>query len=279
MITAAITDPDDKSRFTAVSKVFQEPDVYYTMAQLAAVRALVDDIPEIIEKASGNAEKFERGLVVRLETVAATLKEATTADGAAAVAAQALNASPCHYSASQTAKFTTLLIPLIKEAAAAGLASYEAHVEPMLVYYNMRIRFDHTSAPEPYTGDSKPASIAAFLGCEPADAVLALLTEYRRFCLLYPTVTDAEKALKQSEFWQAKAPAFPRLAKLGCWYAEMPMSSVAAERMFGIMRQMDVPQRSSMKEPAFEAEWMARVNGWLTKKLLTKALEDAKHSR
>ena len=51
--------------------------------------------------------------------------------------------------------------------------------------------------------------------------------------------------------------------KLGLWYAAVQTSSVAAERCFGIMRNIEAPNKRSMRSPAWRAELYFRYNKWL----------------
>ncbi len=67
--------------------------------------------------------------------------------------------------------------------------------------------------------------------------------------------------------------AYLILSNLGRWYSQYPTSSVAFERLFGVMRTMVVSERMAMKKDAFEAELMFRSNNWLVKKLLDESKE------
>ena len=51
--------------------------------------------------------------------------------------------------------------------------------------------------------------------------------------------------------------------KLGLWYAAVQTSSVVAERCFGIMRNIEAPNKRSMRSPAWRAELYFRYNKWL----------------
>ena len=62
----------------------------------------------------------------------------------------------------------------------------------------------------------------------------------------------------------------PEVAKIGRWYSEMPTSSVAAERAFGlrVMRAMESKVRCAMSEDRFRQELTFRVNDWLLEKIM-----------
>ena len=69
------------------------------------------------------------------------------------------------------------------------------------------------------------------------------------------------------------AMAYLILTNLGRWYSQFPTSSVAFERLFGVMRTMEVSERITMKKGAFEDELMFRNNDWLVKMLLIETKE------
>ena len=77
-----------------------------------------------------------------------------------------------------------------------------------------------------------------------------------------------------AKFWRQGhvTKAFPRLPVLGRWYAELPTSSVSAERLFGIMRSMEAPQMPAISEKQLTIELMAKVNSSIVDKITVETL-------
>jgi hAT family C-terminal dimerisation region len=71
-------------------------------------------------------------------------------------------------------------------------------------------------------------------------------------------------------FWSSKADIWPNLADVALNAAQIPASSIAAERVFAIARTIDSPQRQSLAWPSFCNEVSLNVN----KQMLQKMLED-----
>ena len=54
-----------------------------------------------------------------------------------------------------------------------------------------------------------------------------------------------------------------QLVRLGRWYATLPTSNVASERVFGVVRGLEDDQRRSAGEDTVTIETLARCNSWL----------------
>ena len=57
--------------------------------------------------------------------------------------------------------------------------------------------------------------------------------------------------------------AASQLVRLGRWYATLPTSNVASERVFGVVRGLEDDQRRSASEETVTIETLARCNSWL----------------
>ena len=76
--------------------------------------------------------------------------------------------------------------------------------------------------------------------------------------------SDMDKNVEPGKYWPSKANTNPFIYKLGLWFASIPLSTVAAERAIGLMREIETPKRNRMKEPQWHAESFLRYNKWLT---------------
>ncbi len=105
--------------------------------------------------------------------------------------------------------------------------------------------------------------LASCFGSLPGKLTLAVMKECAGYVAKYPSLSPAERAKPIGQFWASLVQEFPTVARLGKWYGEMPTSSVAAERVFSIMRSFESPQRHRMGHAMMRAELMAKVNSSL----------------
>lgn len=80
-------------------------------------------------------------------------------------------------------------------------------------------------------------------------------------------LSPSELALEPAVYWRRKAsgekPKYLLLYKVALWYAAVPLSSVAAERAIGLMREIEMPKRNRLKEESWQAENFIRYNKWV----------------
>ena len=86
--------------------------------------------------------------------------------------------------------------------------------------------------------------------------------------------TGEELTSEPGEYWRSKAKSYPYLYKIGLWYAAIPLSAVSAQRAVGLMRVVETPERSRLKEPAWHAETFLRYNKWLNDDLFDEVRAD-----
>ena len=85
-----------------------------------------------------------------------------------------------------------------------------------------------------------------------------------------PTMSPRLKRLGMGRFWEDAevhgwfpTKAASQLVRLGRWYATLPTSNVASERVFGVVRGLEDDQRRSASEETVTIETLARCNSWL----------------
>ena len=265
-------DCDDKPK-QRLAKAFSDAEIGANLLQVAAVQAVGADIAVLTTMASANADNIDLGVFPRIESLRSRLKLAATDAGAALNAETAAATSPIDYSAQELAKSKKLVVAMIKKGAADALLLFDKHVVPAMRYLAYRRKLDPSQRPPVFDKPLTVANITDFFGCEESEATAALVSEYMTYVAAWESLPAVRKAMKMGAFWLALETSYPTLSKIGRWYAEMPTSSVAAERMFGIMRHMEDPLRARMKGASFLAEWMARTNSWLCDALLAEAIE------
>jgi hypothetical protein len=102
---------------------------------------------------------------------------------------------------------------------------------------------------------------------------LEYISEYEAYMDEYAERTAAEwAAVNNSKFWRSKVQVWPHLADVALTWCEIPLSSIAAERVFAQARVVDAPQRRSMSWESFSREVFLRMN----RKVIHRLME-AKH--
>ena len=109
----------------------------------------------------------------------------------------------------------------------------------------------------------------AFFGCIPDANVYGLIAEYTRLRAHWE-MNGVISTKPIGEFWSAKSTreAYPELSAPGRWYASMPTSNVACERVFGIFRSFEGGARWGLIEHSVEEELMAKTNAFLTESMM-----------
>lgn len=250
---------------------------------------LLKDLIKLIPEVSGNLGSTSSTLVGRIEDLGATMRLVATSEAMArATVSAVLSAYHIEFDSGEKAALRTRLTGLAMAAAKAAASAFEKHVEPALIALKQRLRFDPAVQPQPY--DHPPAASAAaadydedqehpdiaymreWFGCTADKAVPALLVQWGRYVRDWSTISEADRKLSPAKFWQQYQKRYAEVADLGLWWSQVPTSAVAAERVFGIMRAMEMPNRFRMKPAAFQAEMCVRANYWLAEKLQSQAL-------
>ena len=148
-----------------------------------------------------------------------------------------------------------------------GMLKFQKHVDVAIGMLRRRFAFDPRNSPPEFIAPrgsmSMRDSIQGFFGCLPEEATHALIVEYAMYREAHVSMLMKQKEVSMSEFWNTMQKRFPMLSKVGLFWAEMPTSSVAMERGFGVLRSMCTAQRMGMKEETIKAELMFRINSWI----------------
>ena len=99
---------------------------------------------------------------------------------------------------------------------------------------------------------------------------MGLEDEWERYRARWPNMSARLKSLGVGRFWEDPevhswfpTKAASQLVRLGRWYATLPTSNVASERVFGVVRGLEDDQRKSAGEETVTIETLARCNSWL----------------
>jgi hypothetical protein len=247
-------------------------------SELWIVSHITEGLSELIVQASARPGHVDPTLLDKLEALQCLLEGCATPGREELIVDSALDDSP--FEVDKKAAVQLRYKGIVHSAAAAAVAKYQKHVSPATRMLKQRFRLDPQNAPDPVPepADGKQLTrqgIQEFFGCLPEDAGNSLYTQYELYCSKWRTGTYGKEAAQMAltdEYGKRRTPTltmagfwkrhteFPLLAKLGAWYAEMPTSSVDAERVFGQMRAMEAPNRMRMRSAAFKAELFGTVN-------------------
>ena len=90
-------------------------------------------------------------------------------------------------------------------------------------------------------------------------------------------ISDKLRKLPAALFWSSPEVQgwfrSAQLCTLGRWYAEIPLSNVATERIFAIMRSSEGPLRHALAEHSMDEELGAKVNSWIVDGMLARQNE------
>jgi hypothetical protein len=176
----------------------------------------------------------------------------------------------------------------VEAAAKAAVLKYDKHVPPAMAKLQRRFRFDPRNTPE----DAPTlASMKNFFGCLPSLVGNPLLNEYKDYVKEHaklprkvvrralPSVVEGHAAEMEdvevvdvipAAFWASKRKVWPRLAVIARYWQEFPTSSIAVERVFGMMRTMETALMNRRSNETFTDELIFRCNGWVLDNLMTQ---------
>jgi hypothetical protein len=191
-----------------------------------------------------------------------------------------------HFSPPERAALLAKYAPLIKSSAVDALAVYDKYVPDVLRKIQHRLRFEPMREPDefppPAPGQQIDApAVANFFGVEEGKVSIALVLDWRTYCAKWKSgaagISAKLKALPAAMFWSHPEVRgwfrAEQLCALGCWYAEIPLSNVATERVFAIMRSCESPLRHAMAEHSMDEELGAKVNSWIVDSMVARQVE------
>ena len=141
--------------------------------------------------------------------------------------------------------------------------------------------YEPKRAPPPMPAPKRNAQydagdVAAFLGAtDPACNVLQIILDYRKYSAAWPTIPQGTKDLGIGKFWcdptvLAIFGDSRALVDVALWYATRATSSVAVERVFGVMRNMESDLNHRLSDESINVEMLARCNGWIVERALAR---------
>ena len=118
----------------------------------------------------------------------------------------------------------------------------------------------------------KAKQIVGILGCLDGHYTPNLVREYLSYVSRWASIPEAQRRLGVKYWALSEVQAlYPALSVIGDWYGQLQPSSVAAERVFGVMRLMEGARLAAMKGDNFRRELMFAVNSRVMQDLTDRA--------
>lgn len=258
---------------------------------LAVCDVLYGDIPALITKCStDNCENLDIEQLYQQEvSVKNALQLGTTNNGAQMVVSEAYrkvypNTTPSALINTMNHMFCTS----IKNACVAGLTAYMNHIECDQQMHLLKRRFDVKYSP-PKDIDENDLNREYFLGTNVPELssinkinIFKLVSQYKAYVTEYHSSYNNLNGINKIAtntnygYWNCKRNIWPELSHVALWWACVFLSSIGAERTFGIARIVDSPQRGRLGWDTFSEDLKFRVNSWLINDLLEDKLNKIK---
>ena len=249
---------------------------YLAPFEIALVEQIAEGMPELITAASADSRHLQPSMFTMLAALRERL-EGVVAEplGVKIIVTKAYADGMADYTKKEKKEFDRLYEAAVLQSAEGALAQFTRFVQPALDSLAFRRKFDPALQPTKWTipptalddDDTFAMATQAFFGMLPGTFTVDLLLNWNKYVQAWPTIPAAEKAKPMTDFWRGLKDTYPQLAPLGMWYAEMPTSSVAAERLFAVMRSFESSQRHRLSRAHVRAELMAKFNSWIVTRL------------
>lgn len=168
-----------------------------------------------------------------------------------------------------TADDLTVLEQLGVTAAGAALTKTR-HIDEWSHILERKMLYDPRNVPAK-SGNAKPPDFGL---ADRKPPTMAIIGEWNRYCDYISRMPEVERiSLRPSEFWRANCERFPNLWKPALWWSSHQTSAVAAERVYGVMRNVEKAECLSMSERTWEDRIFLRYNGWAVDRMFQETLD------
>jgi hypothetical protein len=168
-----------------------------------------------------------------------------------------------------TADDLTALEQLGVKAAGAALTKTR-HIEEWSHILERKLLYDPRNVPAK-CGSAKPHDFGL---ADRKPPTMALIGEWNRYCDFMYRMPEVDRiSLRPSLFWRANSERFPNLWKPALWWSSHQTSAVAAERVYGVMRNVEKAECLSMSERTWEDRIFLRYNGWAVDRMFQETLD------
>lgn len=262
---------DDTDDIVTVYQGIQNMEV---LLQAIIAHQVGKDIVRIIDDCKTDGDDFPVDLSDRILSARRNWVGMSTVPQITVDAAWALLIESSSYDLSTSAADASAVKSRVKgqvrSMAGALLLNYDKHWVPFMVVTGKKFMYDNRRQPEVPADDKYNRE---FFGCLPQDYGMPIVSQWIDFVNCWPHMADSDKKKGAKTFWAMEGVKnkYPLLAKLGLYYSTIPLSSVAAERAFGVMRTLESPQRMSMDATTFKSIFLAAGNKWLVERELKAA--------
>jgi hypothetical protein len=255
-----IHPPRDSRRFkqSEIKAFFADPRTYL---ELLLLEDLGNKIQHLIRLSQMDSSLDFPSFIVELTKLRATLSACTF--GAQGMVESAAGRATAAGVPVDDPAIIAEYAKTLDTACADAAIKFDAHVQVAIDRLGFRSLYDPSVKPTARSYSTGPLAAAA-MGFIPDDPDwLTLLVEYNTYVNLYDSPSQVLPVkLPMGEFWAHPdvVKTLPKIALLGQWYGSYVTSSVAAERAFGVMRAIDVPNRRKMSLALLKHQMLSRYD-------------------
>ena len=247
--------------------------LFYAPLEAAILRTMVPNLNGLITKASANPDDMDFAFPEDMGRLKGELTAAARPGRQGVVLEKAFPLFYKDLTEPEREKALEAYAPQIRAGAEGALKIFTERVEPALARLAHRWRFDPRREPVEVAiagAQLRASDLEGFFGVARGQFDLGLEEEWERYRAKWPTMSARLKGLGVGKFWEDPevhgwfpTKAASQLVRLGRWYATLPTSNVASERVFGVVRGLEDDQRRRASEETVTIETLARCNSWL----------------
>ena len=248
--------------------------------ELRLVKRLASDLQTVITLSEANTDQLVKDYPARVMSLRDVLVQAGGQGVQGLLIDEVLKSCTFQVTANERESLIKEFAPKIVSATKAALAKFDEYIPDALAKLKFRMlyepKLEPPAMPPPKRGQYDSADFAEFLGAfDPASDMSALFHDYRKYHSEWSSIPNDIKNLGIGPFWrhpkvlsifgESRA-----LSSVALWYGTRATSSVAVERVFGVMRNFETDLNQAMTDDAVDVGLLARCNGWLVDNLLQR---------
>jgi hypothetical protein len=252
---------------------------------LYIVEALYGGIPDLVTATSGNGDRVPHNIVALLEAERRSLVMAQHDGGLVVVPAIKACYPPDERNrptatAAEVREWTALFKPEVEHAAELSIAAFDNHIAPQLVFLKYRLFYSpRCRPPKRYTAEDLTAAFTGTDAAEYTHKFVAQALEYAEEVWKLWNEGDvdvgANKEISTPDHWtRLRATGLcNELCDVGEFWTSFETSSIPAERVFAVLRLMEVPTRGSQLPATWARELRFRVMRKTLDRLVVAAVD------
>lgn len=253
---------------------------FLTEFELRLVKHLASDLQKVITLSEANTDNLVADYPERVMRLRTVLEDASLPGVQGMLVDEVLKSCTFQLSVNERKLLIEDYAPKIVLSTKNALFKFDEYIPDALEKLKFRMFYEPKrpplAMPLPKRGQYDAGDMADFLGAhDPASDVPALFKDYKKYHAAWPDIPQDIKNLGIGHFWrhpqvlsifgESRA-----LSSVALWYGTRATSSVATERVFGVMRNFETDLNQGMTDDAVDVGLLARCNGWLVDQLVAR---------